>query len=156
GTERYLFFSLYALAPFSLFFSVYLVRRFGGTPGKLMMGLRILHVDGSRIGYRAALVCFLPEFLFWLLGAIGLIVPLFNITDPDFLKIGFIDRNRILTERAPPWHETVDVIGSVWMWSEFLVLLTNDKRRALHDYLAGTVVVIHDPRKPGLGSTVGR
>jgi uncharacterized RDD family membrane protein YckC len=152
GTDRYLFFSLYALGPlalFSLFFGVYLVCRYGGTPGKLIMGLRIRHVDGSPIGYRAALVRFLPEFVIWLLAAIGLIVPLFNMTDPDFLKLGFLERNRILAELAPPWRRTVDVIGEVWVWSEFLVLLTNDKRRALHDFLAGTVVVIHEPRKPG-------
>lgn len=27
------------------------------------------------------------------------------------------------------------------MWSELLVLLFNEKRRALHDFIAGTVVV---------------
>ena len=27
------------------------------------------------------------------------------------------------------------------MWSEFIVMMTNDKRRALHDFIAGTVVI---------------
>jgi uncharacterized RDD family membrane protein YckC len=33
----------------------------------------------------------------------------------------------------------------IYDWSEIIVLLTNKKRRAIHDYIAGTVV-IHDPR----------
>jgi uncharacterized RDD family membrane protein YckC len=30
---------------------------------------------------------------------------------------------------------------NVWIFSEFVVLLTNKKRRALHDFMAGTVVI---------------
>ncbi|WP_255590049.1 hypothetical protein [Marinicella meishanensis] len=29
----------------------------------------------------------------------------------------------------------------VWYWSELLVMLTNERRRALHDFIAGTVVI---------------
>jgi uncharacterized RDD family membrane protein YckC len=32
-------------------------------------------------------------------------------------------------------------------YGEIIVLLTNKKRRAIHDFVAGTVV-IHDPRLP--------
>jgi uncharacterized RDD family membrane protein YckC len=31
--------------------------------------------------------------------------------------------------------------GAVWVYSEFAVLLTNRKRRAIHDFMAGMVVI---------------
>ena len=29
----------------------------------------------------------------------------------------------------------------IWIWSELIVMLTNRRRRALHDFIAGTVVI---------------
>ena len=29
----------------------------------------------------------------------------------------------------------------LWTWSELIVMLTNRQRRALHDFIAGTVVI---------------
>jgi len=34
------------------------------------------------------------------------------------------------------------------LWSEFVVLLTNRKRRALHDFIAGTVVILRGVSAP--------
>jgi uncharacterized RDD family membrane protein YckC len=34
--------------------------------------------------------------------------------------------------------------GNIWYWSEFIVLLTNRRKRAIHDFIAGTVVVKDD------------
>ena len=30
---------------------------------------------------------------------------------------------------------------NVWVWSEFITILFNKRKKALHDYLAGTVVI---------------
>ncbi|OYW16435.1 MAG: hypothetical protein B7Z55_14200, partial [Planctomycetales bacterium 12-60-4] len=67
GSERFRLFDLYCFAPrtlFSLFFGVYLVGRFGGTPGKLMTGIRVRRVSGVAVGYREAFLRYLPDFLF--------------------------------------------------------------------------------------------
>ena len=40
---------------FGLWFHVYLVKLYGGTPGKLMLKIRIARLDGSAVGYREAL-----------------------------------------------------------------------------------------------------
>jgi len=45
----------------------------------------------------------------------------------------------------PAFVATMLMVNKAFGWSESLVVLTNRKKRALHDYLAGTVV-IHDPR----------
>src|SRR5215467_14521109 len=128
GGSRFKYFPLYSLGPiaiWSLFYNVYLVRRFGGTPGKLAMQTEIRNLDGSAVGYRAALLRFLPEFLLWLPAAIALAMPVFEITDPGFQSLGFRERNQLLRQLAPPWYGTVEALEQVWVWSEFIVMMTN-------------------------------
>src|SRR5258708_18759820 len=66
GMSHYRLFQAYCFLPnllFCLFFGVYLVRRFGGTPGKLLVGIRIRKLDGSPVGYREAILRYLPDFI---------------------------------------------------------------------------------------------
>ena len=143
-SHRYRLFSVYYLVPralFGLFYGVYLVRRYGGTPGKLIMSLRIRRVSGEAVGYREAFLRYAPEFLFSLLLSIALIMPTLQMTDAQYHALSFAERSKRLFDLAPGWFRPVWILQQVWMWGEFIVLLTNRKRRALHDFIAGTVVV---------------
>jgi uncharacterized RDD family membrane protein YckC len=144
GGTHYRLFDLYYLLPgtlFDLFYSVYLVRRFGGTPGKLIVGIRIRKVDGTPIGYREAVLRYFPDFAFGLATSIALIIPPLHMSDTEYHSLSFIQLGEHLTALAPPWYKPVEWVQNVWVWSELIVLLTNRKRRALHDFIAGTVVV---------------
>ena len=141
-------FVLYAFLPqalFIIFYQGYLVQRFGGTPGKLIAGLCIRKVDGSPVGFREASVRFMPEFLFWVAIEIAMIEALSQITDADYFSLPFFARQMQLLAHAPAWQKPVNIANQIWIWSEFIVLLTNRKRRALHDFIAGTVVVVKNP-----------
>ena len=48
------------------------------------------------------------------------------------------------------WEDWPRIVGNVWICSELVVLLLNEKKRAIHDYLAGTVVVVL-PARPTWG-----
>jgi uncharacterized RDD family membrane protein YckC len=149
GSGRYRFFSLYYLFPnalFGLFYGVYLVRRFGGTPGKLIMGVRIRKLHGEPVGYREAFLRYFPEFFLGLLTSAALIFPLFQITDAEYHALAFMERSRRIVQLAPPWYEPLRIVQAVWFWGELIVLLTNRKRRALHDFIAGTVVIYDSPK----------
>jgi uncharacterized RDD family membrane protein YckC len=144
GDQQYRLFPIYSFIPdmlIGLFYSVYLVRRFGGTPGKLIMGLRIRKVTGGPVGYREALLRFAPEFVLGILMSIALLPSLFHLTDAEYHALSFIERSQRLIQLAPAWYRPVQVFLQIWIWSEFIVMLTNAKRRALHDFIAGTVVV---------------
>jgi len=41
----------------------------------------------------------------------------------------------------PAWYSLVSTLSQVWWWSEFIVLLFNKRKRAIHDFMAGTVVI---------------
>jgi uncharacterized RDD family membrane protein YckC len=127
-----------------LVYNVYLVKRFGGTPGKLVAGLRIAKVDGSKIGYREAFLRYLPEFVLGSLLTVALMLPTMAMTDAEYLSLGFMQRSLKIVSLAPSWYRPVQWLQNIWVWGEFLVLLTNKKRRAIHDFIAGTVVLIKD------------
>jgi len=150
-------FMAYYLIPetfLGLFYSVYLVRRYGGTPGKLIVGIRIRKLDGEPVGYREAFLRYLPEAILYFLLSISLLFPLFHMSDAEYRSFAFLERFEHMIELAPFWYKPLHWVQVAWVWGELIVLLTNRKRRALHDFIAGTVVV-HAPPNHLLLPTTG-
>jgi uncharacterized RDD family membrane protein YckC len=137
-------FYLYWFVPgllISLWFDVYLVKRYGGTPGKLLLKTRIAMRDGSPITVKAASIRFAVLLVLGELGAIAIITSTLTMTNEMYFSLGYMARMQKLVELAPPWYATVNVLTQVWVFSEFITMLFNKKRRAVHDFIAGTVVV---------------
>ena len=126
---------------FAVFYSVYLVRMYGGTPGKLLMGIKICKLDGSPVGYREAALRYLPDFIIGIVMSIGMLIAISHMTNAEFGSLTFIEWSKRANELTPSWFTPFQWIQNIWIWSEFLVLLTNRKRRAIHDFIAGTVVI---------------
>ena len=122
------------------FYEVYFVWRLGGTPGKLIVGLRIVKTDGSPVTYREALLRASPEVIFSFLGSIGLLIALSRMSNAGYSELNWGHDSRI-AELSPAWSGVVTIIERIWNWGELIVLQTNRKKRALHDFIAGTVVV---------------
>jgi len=143
GATHVRLFSLYYAVPdvlIGLLYNVYLVQRFGGTPGKLLVGIRIRKVNGSPVGYREAFLRYLPDFVLDVLGSIALVSAVLQMTDSEY-PLSFTELTSRMVELAPSWYKPVHWTENIWVWGELIVLLTNRKRRALHDFIAGTVVV---------------
>lgn len=145
GNEHFRLFDVYYFLPgtlFGLWYGVYLVRRFGGTPGKRLMKLRIVKVGGESVTYREALLRYLPEWVMGIGTSLAGIVAVLSLTDAQyFAATTFIERSQVVAEAMPSWNGPVTIALNIWVWGEFLVMLTNKKRRAIHDFIAGTVVV---------------
>jgi uncharacterized RDD family membrane protein YckC len=126
----------------AILFHVYLVKRFGGTPGKMVLGLRITRPDGSPVGYKEASIRYSVLFIVSILLSVPLLTNLFAMSDADYVAFASAKPSlRSLEVDVPAWYQPLQYLGSIWVYSEFIVLLTNKKRRALHDFLAGTVVI---------------
>jgi uncharacterized RDD family membrane protein YckC len=63
------------------------------------------------------------------------------MTDDVYFSLGYVARSQRLVETAPSWYAAVNVLMQIWIWGEFVTMLFNKKRRAVHDFIAGTVVV---------------
>lgn len=74
--------------------------------------------------------------------------PLIQMSDAEYHSITIAhQRHKRLLELAPLWYNQFMYCQLIWVWSEFIILLSNEKRRALHDFLAGTVVVFATPKR---------
>jgi uncharacterized RDD family membrane protein YckC len=141
---RYRLFQIYFFIPWTalaLFYDVYLVRRFGGTPGKLIMRLRVRKTTGEPVGYREAILREAPNLLLGTLATAAILPGSLAMTDAQFHALSPRARSQQLAQLAPAWSKPFKIANSIWTYSELAVLLTNRKRRALHDFIAGTVVV---------------
>jgi len=144
GNEQSRLFQLYWLVPgliIGLWFHVYLVKTYGGTPGKLLLKIKIAKVDGGDVGYKEAMLRYSVLFSISLVMSAALIPVALEMTDTEYFSMGWQERPLYMVERAPSWHNIANIAMNIWIWSEFIVMLTNKKRRALHDFIAGTVVV---------------
>jgi|EP01034_Spumella_vulgaris_P037549 uncharacterized RDD family membrane protein YckC len=126
---------------FGLWFNAYLVKRYGGTPGKLMMKIRVAMVDGAAVTGQAAMLRYSVMFVLSAASSAALVMASLAMGDERYLSVGFMGMNTALVEQAPLWYPAVTTAMQIWIWGEFVTMLFNKRRRAVHDYMAGTVVV---------------
>lgn len=144
GNEQSRLFSLYYFLPglvFGIWFHVYLVKKYGGTPGKLILKIKIAKIDGTQVGYKEAMLRYSVLFTLTTLLSVSLLTVNFEMTDAEYFSMEWNERALYMVERVPSWHNIVNIFVNIWVWSEFFVMLTNKKRRAIHDFMAGTVVI---------------
>jgi uncharacterized RDD family membrane protein YckC len=95
----------------------------------MLAGVKVLDLSGGKLSFRQALIrdC-VPIALSALAVASGLPYVLAGL---DPYKNGEFN-----------WIDQVQIYGSlIWFAAELFTMLTNSKRRAIHDYLASSVVV---------------
>ncbi len=111
--------------------------KYGQTLGKRAMGIKVLDCDEkSMIGYKRA---FIRESVWFFVSILGLIY------------FSFIHKDYTLPDYPVPYDTTVDDFLSlttlIWFILEIITMAFNSKRRALHDYMAGSVVIDIDEVK---------
>jgi uncharacterized RDD family membrane protein YckC len=65
-------------AAIAIWFSVYFIRRFEATPGKRMLGLRVVRADGSPVGAGKIILRYFGEQLSWILFLSGYVMAAFD------------------------------------------------------------------------------
>jgi uncharacterized RDD family membrane protein YckC len=108
----------------------------------MVADIRVVRLDGTRITWREAMLRFSIDIGFAVAYATSTLIGLLQLSPEQYQALGWFERAGRVGELAPFSSELV-VAMNLWVWSELIVLLLNRKRRALHDFIAGTVVV-HD------------
>ena len=131
----YAFLSLLEIA-----YLVYFHTRWGQTIGKMVMGIRVTRLDGTRIGFREALMRSSVDIVLGSVLIVSTEMIIANWKTPEWGSIGGMKMLRLLHQRNP-LNDLLNSIDNLWILSEAVVVLFNWKRRALHDFIAGTVVL---------------
>ncbi len=69
------------------------------------------------------------------------------VSSADFAATDFAKRPALMDKFLPEIVTYIAWATQAFVLSEFVVLFLNKKKRAIHDFIAGTVV-IHDPHLP--------
>ncbi len=136
--------SVIAIILCTLFFSMYNVflnARFGGSLGKLAIAIKVTKPDGSPIGWSEAWKRSSVDVTYAFLFLYVHLVPFFQISAQQYSTLAYWDRNALFGAYSPRWFEVAEVLQVAWFWSEPVVLLFNKRKRALHDFIGGTVVI---------------
>jgi uncharacterized RDD family membrane protein YckC len=129
-------------------YSIYGHGRFGRTIGKWAMGIRVVRVTGEPLRWREAWLRSAVDLCLSTVSICGRLVALIAITDAEYY-VGWYARGANVVAHEPVWASWAMWIGVVWFYSEVVTMLFNKRRRALHDLIAGTVV-ISDRRQEAL------
>jgi len=122
-------------------YNVFFNARFGGALGKLAVGIRIAKPDGTKIGWAEAWKRSAVDIGFALLMLSVQIWALTQVDNEQYSTTAFVERMKLLQSYYPSWFSIVTIFQNIWIWSEVVVLLFNKRKRALHDFIAGTVVI---------------
>lgn len=122
-------------------YNVYFNARFGGTPGKLVVGIRITRPNGTPIAWTEAWKRSSIDLIFAFLILVVGVWALAHVDPSKYSALGWHDRTKLLQTHQPSWFSLVDILQLVWIWSEVVILLFNKRKRAIHDFIAGTVVI---------------
>lgn len=113
----------------SLSYYIGFLYRYGQTPGKMAMGVLVLDYKNQKLSFKQAILRYIAPVL---LTPVALVIVYSNLVNANLANRGLGDVETML------WISYVMII---WAALEMITMLFSKKRRAIHDYIAGTVVV---------------
>ena len=122
-------------------YDFYLHGKYGQTLGKWAARIQVRRLNGMPIGWRESFLRSSVYLVFTMIFTAGGMYGLLQISSYEYINVPWRELGSHLSVFRPVFYEPVDTMLSVWLWSEVVVLLFNRKKRALHDFIAGTVVV---------------
>lgn len=116
-------------AALGITYSVYFHGRYGQTIGKIALNIKVVDVDeNSKIGYKRALY----RESIWI--AIELITIIY------FIMLSW-NSIRVNEQIIADYETAVGFLAIGFLFIELTTMLFNQKRRAIHDYIANSVVI---------------
>lgn len=111
------------------FYSIFFHYKFGRTIGKWVTGVKVLGIsETTLLSLKQAI---LRDSVYLVIQVIGMLYFLYLVSKTGDLDIIIMD-----------YRNFIDYSFLCWMALELLSMLTNEKRRAIHDWLGGSVVIV--------------
>ena len=108
----------------------------------MVVGIKVTLPNGERIGFKQSLMRSSVDLVFVVLVIVAEVSALLSINSSImFSESIMVEKSGVLQQYHPFWYKYTELLNNFWYFSEFLVLLFNERRRAIHDFIAGTVVI---------------
>ncbi|WP_417603409.1 RDD family protein [Owenweeksia hongkongensis] len=126
---------------FVVWYRVYLVKKYGGTPGKLIMGIKILKIDGSDVTLKEAILREIVTLCLTVFVSIVTILSLMKASEAYYDSLSWLTKQQYIASLSPVLFLVYTWLSNLWTYGELIVLLFNKRKRAIHDFIAKTVIV---------------
>jgi uncharacterized RDD family membrane protein YckC len=134
----------------SCLYYILLHARSGQTIGKQVVDIKVVNNDGSDIGLKRSFIRYSVPFTLSLALAVGNSIAYLKMNDSMFANgaAGFLSSeyrlfSKFLTDNNPFSKYTIVLLG-LWFIGSLISLIASEKKKALHDYQAKTVAIIHE------------
>jgi len=122
-------------------YTLYFHASSGQTLGKRWLGIKVVTLEGGAIGiagsFRRNLIM-LIESLPWI---VATMIATLRVPSEQFRSLHGDAYNQLLKSLKPEWYPVTVTIFDVILVAEIASVLLTRKRRSLHDFVGGTVVV---------------
>jgi uncharacterized RDD family membrane protein YckC len=113
----------------SIIYNVAMTARWGQTLGKMATGVKIVRLDDAPIGMKEAVM------RYGVFVAVGLVITVISL-------LGMQNEELITTEVVTNNSKAINFVNFGWGLVQLITVLSNARRRAIHDFVAGTKVVV--------------
>ncbi|MGL1900691.1 MAG: RDD family protein [Fibrobacterales bacterium] len=121
--------------------NIYLLTKFGASIGKMIMGLQVVKLDNNSIKFSNAMIRTSIDLSLAFITAFSTYLIFTDIDLYKFSELTFTERNIVIAQSRTMIMIVIGVFQTYWMCSEIIVMQLNKDRRAIHDFMAGTLVV---------------
>lgn len=132
----------YLLPIFIITFKVFFLVRFGATPGKLAMKIKVVKTSLEPISYKEAFLRLSIDILFIAANLVAFTIAFKSFSYEAYRVMTYIEKARYIGSFYPHWYNYIPIFSVFWSFGNLISILANKKRRALHDFIAGTVVIV--------------
>ncbi len=105
------------------------------------MKIQVQRLDGGTVHFTHAFYRHSIDLGFSIINTVLLIVAFLSFSGSEYNVLDFAGKMELYEKHTPKIAGTIETLALIWIGSEMVVLFLNEKRRALHDFIAGTVVV---------------
>ena len=105
------------------------------------MGIKIIKIDGSDVSWKEAILREIVNYGLTFFISIVTIIALSQADTAHYESLTWLTKQQYLMTLMPIFFTIYTWSSNTWVYSEFFVLLFNKRKRALHDFMAKTVIV---------------
>jgi uncharacterized RDD family membrane protein YckC len=127
-------------AAFLILYDVVCLKKWGKTLGKHLVGLSVRTVDLKPLAWKHSILRHSFDIFFQIIGLVSTLYVVSKVP-PEYYGWSVLEQANAEKLLLGDWNNVSSHLATLWMLSEVLILLTNEKRRSLHDFIAGTVVI---------------
>lgn len=123
-------------------YPIYFHAVYGQTLGKMAVAIKVLRTDGRSIGWYEALWRSSVDLALAAIMLIETVIVLISMPEGQADASSWAVAQAQIAMEGTGFFRALHWLSSVWLYSELFTMLFNDKRRALHDFIGGTVVAL--------------